>query len=185
MSGHDTLTNHPSLTSEDMLPSPQGTSPGHGKDTANCHCGRISIELPHPPTKLNECRCSVCYRYGALWSYYPRDDVNILVNILPTPVVSDAAAAGQGSRARATGGTGLRSYLRSDGDGDIAFFFCDHCSCLMYWGPTEKGLEFLKKEAELKGSEADQPKVGVNSRMLRPSLLEGVELKIGKFQDFF
>lgn len=180
---------------EDRLPSP-ADPPKPGQTTARCHCGRISLDLPAPPQKINECRCSVCYRYGALWGYYHADQVNIFVNIVPAPVPSETAAstttstASSGSSSGPSRGDnaikeGLRSYVRSDSEGDIAFFFCGHCGCLTHWAATDKGRAFLRQEKLEKGDEAREPKIGVNCRMIAPRLLEEVERKVGKFQDFY
>ena len=87
---------------------------------ASCHCGQVTIELPNPPERLNECRCSICYSYGALWAYYPRRDVLITA-----------------------GETGSRYYVRKDDgcDGDISFHWCNNCGCMTHWwgeGDSEK-----------------------------------------------
>lgn len=106
-------------TAEDKLPTPEPpTSPAL---TATCHCGRITIEVPSKPTKINECQCSVCYRYGALWAYYPRCDVT----------VTSAA------------GTKIDGYVRDDGVGNVSFNRCGHCGCLTHW--------FAVGEKELNG----------------------------------
>lgn len=157
------------------------------KLTATCHCGRISVEMPSHPTKVNECQCTICYRYGALWSYFPQDDVNIYVNI-PTPASpSEGINKPQESTDSSQGAdnhSGLRSYVRSDGDGPIGFFFCEHCGCMTHWAMTEKGLANLREEAEKKGSDARKPQTGVNCRMLPPSLLEGVERRLSMVGHF-
>lgn len=181
---------HVHLTSDDTLPIPESLSPA--KVIARCHCGHVNVELPSPPSKTNECRCSICYRYGALWSYYRPDDVNIFVNIMTPSTQSDprtqtgqttSDSAGAGAGAGAT--SGLRSYVREEGNGYLAFYFCGHCGCLTHWAPTEKWLVFLRDEAEKKGADAAKPRVGINSRMLPPSLLEHVEKKVGQFEDFW
>ncbi|KAG6361300.1 hypothetical protein INS49_009525 [Diaporthe citri] len=112
-------TDDPNIpSSEDQLPPPE---PAHPSSlTAKCHCGRINVEIPSLPTKINECRCSICYRYGAQWAYYHFEDVNVVVN----------------------------------------------------------GLLWLEEE-RTKGPDVPWKKVGVNSRMLAPHLLEGVEKKTG------
>lgn len=172
------------LQEEDRLPLPADPKPNDQQITARCHCGRVSLELPTPPDKINECHCSLCYRYGALWGYYPRYEVNILVNILPPPPGQRPSTnASHDVGDSATDLPGLLSYVRSDGDGDIAFFFCKHCGCLTHWELTVKGLEFLRKKAH--GHTGDEPEVGINCRMMPPSLLEGVERKIDKFPDFY
>lgn len=100
------------MTSEaqDQLPNPIPESSTAIK--ASCHCGRVTLELPSPPTRLNECRCSICYKYGALWAYYPRKDVLIMASE-----------------------PGSHSYLRKDSGckGEISFNWCNYCGCLMYW----------------------------------------------------
>jgi hypothetical protein len=122
------------------------------KLTASCHCGRVKLELPAPPTKVNECRCTICYRYGALWAYYPRDDVAVTAE-----------------------DPGQQSYVREDHDeggrGSIGFWSCKHCGCLTHWWSQP---EHVKPDAN--GS----VKMGVNTRMLPESALEGVEHKISR-----
>lgn len=77
----------------------------------SCHCQRIQVRLPSTPKILNECRCTVCYKYGALWAYYPRPDVKISV----------------------ADGARIEPYVRADGDGDIQFNRCSHCGCMTHW----------------------------------------------------
>jgi hypothetical protein len=91
---------------------------------ASCHCGRIQVTLPSRPTELNECHCTVCYKYGAMWSYFDPDDVIVTI----------------------TDGATLEAYVRSDpeSDGDIAFNRCSHCGCMMTWRGAGK-REDLKK----------------------------------------
>lgn len=45
--------------------------------TATCHCKAIKLTFPTPTEKLNECHCTICRRYGALWAYYNPKDVQI------------------------------------------------------------------------------------------------------------
>ena len=42
-----------------------------------CHCGAVRIRVPDAPRDVTECGCSICRRYGALWAYYPVEDVTI------------------------------------------------------------------------------------------------------------
>ncbi|KAJ0106822.1 glutathione-dependent formaldehyde-activating gfa [Diaporthe amygdali] len=171
---------HPQSSSDDQLPPPE--SPHPSSLTATCHCGRINVEMPSLPAKINECRCSVCYRYGALWAYFHLDDVNVIVNVQasrPAPKDSPARREPLISKGENEDSNCLQLYVRTDGDGDIGFHFCGNCGCLTHWAPTEQGLAFLKKEKETKGAEAHEPKVGVNCRMLPPNVLEGVEKKTG------
>ncbi len=46
--------------------------------SASCHRGSVRIEIDLPPTYLNQCHCSVCRRYGALWGYFAPDQVRLL-----------------------------------------------------------------------------------------------------------
>ena len=43
----------------------------------HCHCGAVTIEIPHPPETLTDCSCSICRRYGVLWGYFERGQVRI------------------------------------------------------------------------------------------------------------
>ncbi|KAI8951328.1 hypothetical protein F4801DRAFT_545173 [Xylaria longipes] len=35
------------------------------------------MTLPSPSEDTSECHCSLCYKLGALWAYYPRDQVAV------------------------------------------------------------------------------------------------------------
>ncbi|KAH6842433.1 glutathione-dependent formaldehyde-activating GFA [Chaetomium sp. MPI-CAGE-AT-0009] len=78
-----------------------------------CHCGRVTLQLPSKPQQLNECHCTVCYKYGALWGYFKRSDVGITLN--------DGAV--------------LEKYIRSDEgcQGRLSFNRCSKCGCVMAW----------------------------------------------------
>jgi len=84
--------------------------------TASCHCGRVTLNLPSLPRIINECHCTICYRYGARWGYYRRPDVEITVSNTDKNI-------------------GLMSYVRGDPDGvgDTGFYWCTHCGCLTHW----------------------------------------------------
>jgi len=43
----------------------------------SCHCGAIHIAVPTKQPYANHCHCSICYKYGVLWSYYNPKDVTI------------------------------------------------------------------------------------------------------------
>ncbi|KAK1749410.1 hypothetical protein QBC47DRAFT_395858 [Echria macrotheca] len=85
-----------------------------------CHCTGITISLPHPPPRpLNECRCSICFSYGALWGYYyPARE---------TVIVTESK------------GCTVDSYYRTDGDrtGALAFQRCSRCGCVFAWRRTD------------------------------------------------
>lgn len=72
-----------------------------------CHCGAVHVSVPHPPTELTECRCSICRRYGALWAYYRKDDVSL------------------------SGPTEVYVWGRKR----IAFHRCSNCGCILGWLP--------------------------------------------------
>jgi hypothetical protein len=100
----------PSMATEQ----PSHDSASSSKDntlTAICHCGRVRVQLPSKPEYLKECHCTVCYKYGALWAYFQRNDV----------VVTTASD------------TELVKYIRADADGDVSFNRCGHCGCMMCW----------------------------------------------------
>lgn len=163
------------LSTGDELPPPEQAHPS--SLTTKCHCGRVNIEIPSLPTKLNQCRCSICHRYGAEWAYYSPDDVNIIVNAQGSrspPGGPRAEKESQQADYGSEGDKGLKYYVREDSDGYLGFYFCGNCGCLTHWAATEQGVEYIKKKG--------QPmKLGVNSRMLQFDVLEGVEKKTGPF----
>ncbi|PMD28640.1 hypothetical protein NA56DRAFT_19714 [Hyaloscypha hepaticicola] len=108
--------------------------------TAVCHCGRVRIQLPSKPTRLTECHCTVCYKYGALWAYFPRNE--------PVITIADQAT--------------LVPYIREDAAGHISFNRCSHCGCMICWlgegeysGPANKmGVNCrMLPESEIEGIE--------------------------------
>lgn len=85
---------------------------------ATCHCGRVQVQLPSKPTILNECNCTVCYKYGALWGYFQRSDIVVTT----------------------TGDAKLQAYIREDKgrDGVLSFNRCGICGCMVtWWGEGE------------------------------------------------
>ncbi len=73
--------------------------------TGTCHCGAVSYEFRHQPSKTTSCNCSVCRRLSALWIYAPVDDVTI------------------------TGSTDHYAY----GEKSLAFHRCRTCGCATHW----------------------------------------------------
>jgi len=116
--------------------------------TAVCHCGRVRVQLPSKPTSLLECHCTVCYKYGALWAYFQRNDV----------VVTTASD------------TTLQAYIREDADSGLSFNRCGHCGCMMLW----RG-ERTYAEGPYAGLEH---RMGVNCRMLPKGEIEGIAKRI-------
>lgn len=79
--------------------------------TTTCHCGAVTIGIPHAPETLTNCSCSICRRYGTLWAYYPQDQVTI------------SAAPGA-----------TTSYAW--GPKSIRFVRCNACGCVTHWEPA-------------------------------------------------
>ncbi len=47
--------------------------------SASCHCGAVQIGIPSKPEAVTSCNCSICRRLGALWAFFPVDDVRIQI----------------------------------------------------------------------------------------------------------
>src|SRR4051812_4404677 len=77
---------------------------------AACHCGAVRFEITERPTWVMDCNCTLCRRYGALWSYYHGADQAKLLSC-PPPEASDR-------------------YLWSDRA--IASCRCKTCGCLTH-----------------------------------------------------
>ncbi len=45
---------------------------------AVCDCGAVRLGVATAPEKLNDCQCDWCQRLGALWTYYPKDKVQLI-----------------------------------------------------------------------------------------------------------
>lgn len=45
---------------------------------AKCDCGAVVLQVAVDPAEINDCQCSWCQKLGALWAYYPRDQVRVL-----------------------------------------------------------------------------------------------------------
>ena len=45
---------------------------------AVCDCGAVRLEAAEAPEELNDCQCDWCQRLGALWAYYPKDQVRLI-----------------------------------------------------------------------------------------------------------
>lgn len=71
----------------------------------SCNCGAVRVSAPHAPESVTECGCSICRRYGALWAYYPRDDVAL------------------------SGETDVYAW----GPKRLTFHRCRGCGCVMAW----------------------------------------------------
>ena len=76
--------------------------------TATCHCGAVRIEVPARPTRLTDCNCSICRRYGVLWAYYPATEVRVIA---------------------AEGATDAYAH----GPRELRFVRCRTCGCVTHW----------------------------------------------------
>jgi hypothetical protein len=100
-----------------------------------CLCGRVTVRVPGQPTYLNACNCEACTKLGAMWGYYPREEVEI-------------------------GGEPV-TYVREDrSDPYLSFHFCAACGSTINWAPIpgdapdRLGINMrLFDPAELKGVE--------------------------------
>jgi hypothetical protein len=75
-----------------------------------CHCGAVQFEISEEPEWVLDCNCTICRRYGALWSYYRGADQAKLI------------------RKPAPGSTQTYEW----GDHDIATHRCRTCGCVMH-----------------------------------------------------
>ncbi len=80
--------------------------------TGTCHCGSVSVTVPHKPTFVNFCDCSLCAKTGGVWGYYQACEVSVL-------------------------GT-TKSYRRADySKPAVEMHFCPGCGTTVYWDTTE------------------------------------------------
>lgn len=75
---------------------------------ASCHCGAIRFATETVPEAVNDCSCSICRRYSALWAYYKPADVRFAADNGPAD-----------------------SYIW--GDRTIEFHRCRSCGCVTHW----------------------------------------------------
>jgi hypothetical protein len=77
---------------------------------AACHCTGVRFEIAEHPAWVLDCNCTICRRYGALWTYFHGADQ---AKLLTTPA-PDATEA----------------YLW--GDRQIRFHRCRTCGCVTH-----------------------------------------------------
>jgi hypothetical protein len=75
---------------------------------ATCHCGAVHLEIETAPTKVTDCNCSICRRYGTLWAYYTLKQV------------------------RVAGETDTYEW----DDKSLKFHRCKVCGCVTHWSPN-------------------------------------------------
>ena len=76
--------------------------------TGTCHCSAVKVTIPVQPEWVTDCNCSICRRYGVLWSYFIAETVK-------TEALPDA----------------LVRY--SWGRKELNFVHCKTCGCVMWW----------------------------------------------------
>lgn len=79
---------------------------------AACHCGAVRFEIDETPAWVLDCNCTVCRRYGGLWSYYHQPARRKLLVSKPDPDTTD-------------------TYVW--GDKELAFHRCKTCGCLTHF----------------------------------------------------
>ena len=79
---------------------------------ASCHCGAVRFTVDTAPEELNDCNCSICRRYGALWAYYHPDQVRFAADNGPTDTYI------------------WRHRI-------LVFHRCRGCGCVTHWGPAD------------------------------------------------
>ena len=80
-----------------------------------CHCGAVRFEIAEAPEWVLDCSCTLCRRYGALWSYYHGGDQ---AKLLKKP---------------ATEATSIYTW----NDREIAFHHCKTCGCMTHMATTD------------------------------------------------
>lgn len=76
-----------------------------------CLCGRVTLELPRAPDRINICNCRLCRASGAAWGYYDAGEIVV------------------------TGMT--QSYVRDDlEDTWLALRFCPNCGSTTHYVAT-------------------------------------------------
>jgi hypothetical protein len=78
---------------------------------AACHCEAVRFEIADPPEWVLDCNCTVCRRYGALWTYFHEPGGQERLLLKPAPGTTDAYR-----------------WL----EGDLAFCRCKVCGCVTH-----------------------------------------------------
>ncbi len=78
---------------------------------AACHCEAVKFEIAEPPEWVLDCNCTLCRRYGALWTYFREPGGQERLLLKPDPAATDAY-----------------TWI----DGDLAFRRCKVCGCVTH-----------------------------------------------------
>jgi hypothetical protein len=90
---------------------------------AACHCGAVRFEIAEAPEWVLDCNCTLCRRYGALWSYYaikPGDQAKLLKK--PAKDVTS---------------------VYTWNDHEIAFHHCRTCGCITHMEAIKRDPPFV------------------------------------------
>ena len=88
---------------------------------AACHCEAVRFEIADPPEWVLDCNCTLCRRYGALWTYFRGAEGQAKLLTTPEPGTTD-------------------TYLW--GDREIAFHRCKTCGCVTHIAGADSGQIF-------------------------------------------
>jgi hypothetical protein len=91
---------------------------------ASCHCGAVRFAVEAAPVEVNDCNCSICRRYGALWGYYDPGQVRFADGNGPTEV-----------------------YMR--GHRLLEFHRCRGCGCVTHWSAVDPSHRRMGVNARL------------------------------------
>jgi hypothetical protein len=78
---------------------------------ASCHCGAVRFEIEGPPEWVLDCNCSICRKYGGLWTYFRGPEGQAKLLKTPEPGATEAY---------------------SWQDGDIGMHRCKVCGCVTH-----------------------------------------------------
>jgi hypothetical protein len=95
---------------------------------ASCHCGGVRFAVEAATVEVNDCNCSICRRYGALWAYYQRPQVRFAADNGPTDI-----------------------YMW--GDLDLEFHRCRACGCVTHWSVVDQAYARMGVNARLMSPE--------------------------------
>ena len=137
--------------------------------TGSCHCGRVRVTVPATPAYLNECQCSLCFKYGVRWCYFPKDQVT--VEIVSGDGGTTQHSLADPAAASSTPLPGLALYIRNDvgyktEPEHTAFNRCAICGGVAFWIRTHPS-HVAKPDG----------RTGVNSQLFARADLEGVEIR--------
>jgi hypothetical protein len=79
---------------------------------AACHCGAVRFEIAEAPEWVLDCNCTICRRYGALWTYFHGQEGQAKLVTKPDPEATE-------------------TYIW--GERYIAFHRCKACGCVTHF----------------------------------------------------